>query len=92
VSSKGPNGRMHIFPSYTHTGRHTVYLDDHIIGVLQFGGEGCRILRLKLGRDEAGKNVFVGPVGNLSYLDRPYDTTTAAADACLEHWLGRSAA
>jgi hypothetical protein len=88
--SKPPNGRMHVFAAQFYPGRFHVTLDDHIVGVLTMGADGCRIVRVKLGRDEDGNNVYVAPQGNLSYLGRLYDTTTAAADAVLEHWLGRN--
>ena len=88
MASKQPNGRMHVFPSSLFSGRYTVHLDDHIIGVLQFGKTGAEIKRLKVGRDDEGRGIYEAPDGRLA---RPYDTTNAAADAVLDEWLGRAA-
>lgn len=91
MTNSEPNGKVHIFASQFYAHRHHVMINDHIIGVLHFDGASCRILRLKLGRDEEGRNVFREPVGDLSRYGTSYPTTNAAADACLSHWTERSA-
>lgn len=91
MARKQANGRMRVFASGIFPGRYTVHFDDHIIGILQLGKQGAKITRLKLGRDEDGMGVYTAPVGNLVHLAKPYETTDAAANAVLEHWLGRVA-
>lgn len=92
MTNSEPNGKVHIFASQFYPKRHHVMIKDHIIGVLHFDGKACQILRLKLGRDEDGNNVFAEPFGDLSRFATTYPTTNAAADACLSHWTERSAA
>lgn len=88
---KQVNEAMQIFPAQFHKNRFHVQLKADIIGVIAFDGEGAKILRLKLGRDEDGNSVYTKPVGNLAYLNRSFDTTNAAAEKVLEHWLGLAA-